>query len=374
MEQSFIHGPLSHPFVRRILLAVIYFITASASYSGYFSKWQFVDGNPRLSVPVMLDGTASRPFVYRQLLPAVANGIERALPGGVKGRINALLFDDNPRHHPITTVYPNARDALNPRYALRYYLIYGMSFVALFLAMFALRAVCIDMQGDTIAATLAPVAFAMILPLTMTQGGFFYDMPELLFMALVIWLAARGRVYWLFAVVAFATINKESFLFFVITLFPFLRTRFSLNRTIAIEGALLGVAAVVNAAIKFKYAHNNGGMVEIWLMDNLRFFARPSSYLRFEYNYGILMTMGFNLFNIALVAVLAKAAWSRLTPPVRQHLKIACAINVPLFLAFCYHDELRNLSMLNVGFVLILCANIAAELGRNYGGQAPVRS
>jgi hypothetical protein len=51
-------------------------------------------------------------------------------------------------------------------------LIYGLSFAALLLAMFALRAVRIAMQTNHIAATLAPVAFAAILPIILTEGGY----------------------------------------------------------------------------------------------------------------------------------------------------------------------------------------------------------
>ena len=364
------HEPLSRPLVRWVLLAVIYFLAASASFSGFFAKWQFNDDYPAFSLPALLDGTAKRPFVYRQLLPAVANGIDRALPSSVKDRVNALLFDSNPRHHPITTIYPNARDALNPTYALRYYLVYCMALIALFLAMFALRAVCLEMQADTVAATLAPLAFAAILPLTMTEGGFFYDMPEVLFMALAVWLAARAKVLWLIVLTALATLNKESYLFFTLTLFPFLRMKLSMKHTIVIEGVLLAVAATVNALVKFKYAHNPGGMMEVWLLDNLRYFAHPSTYVRFQFDYGSLTPLGFNIFNIAVVAVLVKAAWKQLALPVRQHLKIACVINLPLFIAFCYHDELRNLSMLYVGLVLILCTDIAITLRRKYSEQA----
>ena len=369
MEHALIHDPLSRPVIRWILLAVIYFLAASASFSGYFAKWQFNDGNQNFSLPALLDGTGKRPFVYRQLLPAVANGIERALPSAVKNRADALLFDGKPMHHPITAIYPNARGALSPNYALRYYLVYGMSLLALFLAMFALRAVCLVFQGDTVAATLAPVAFAAIFPLTLTEGGYFYDMPELLFMALGVWLAARSKVLWLIVLTTLATLNKESFLFFTLTLFPFIRMKLSMKSSIIIEGVLLAVAATVNAFVKLKYAHNPGGMVEVWLLDNLRFYASPSTYFRFEYNYGALTTKGFNVFNIAIVFVLVKAAWRHLALPVQQHLKIACAINLPLFVVFCYLDELRNLSMLNVGLVLILCIDIAITLRRKYSGR-----
>lgn len=368
--------PLSRPAIRWLLLVVLYLLVAAASFSGYFSKWQFRDLEPKFALPGILDGTAQRPFVYRQLLPAIANGVERALPAWAVERLQTRLADvDNLYHHnPIAFFNPNATDVRNPQYALRYYAVYALSFTTLLLAIFVLRAVCIDMQANRIAANLAPLAFAAILPLTMTEGGYYYDLPELLFMALAAWLAARGQVLWLIVMTALATLNKESFLFFVLTLFPFLRNRLSVRTTVSVQLLLLVVAGVVNGVVKLKYTHNPGGMVEFHLMDNIRFLTRPWNYVRFEYNYGVMTTKGFNLINLFVVAVLVRAAWSKLSPVVRQHLKIATLINVPLYLALGFEDELRNFSMLYVGFVVILCVNIATCLDSSYqerAGQQP---
>src|SRR6185437_4946793 len=138
-EEAMLNDPLSSSAIRRMLLVAVYFLAAAASFSGYFSKWHFRDDMPAASLPKMLDGTADRPYVYRQLLPAIANGIERALPVQLKQRADALLLDDNPSHHPISRMYSNTPDSRDPRYALRYYLIYAMSFASLLLALFALR-------------------------------------------------------------------------------------------------------------------------------------------------------------------------------------------------------------------------------------------
>lgn len=170
--------PVLRRGVRWMLLVVMYYVVAAASYNGYFTKWQFRDQTPEFALPAMLDGTIDRPFVYRQLLPMLANGVERAMSEKLKTKVDALLMDDNRTHHPITWFYPSAVDARNPQYALRYYLIFGMSFTALFLAMFAMRAVCMTLQADRTASTLAPMALAAIFPLILTDGAYFYDFPN----------------------------------------------------------------------------------------------------------------------------------------------------------------------------------------------------
>ncbi|MFM0052844.1 hypothetical protein [Caballeronia grimmiae] len=354
--------PVLRRGVRWMLLVVMYYVVAAASYNGYFTKWQFRDQTPQWALPAMLDGTIERPFVYRQLLPAIANSVERAMPRTLKERITSVLMDDNRTHHPITWFYPNAVDAHNPQYALRYYLIFGMSFTALFLALFAMRAVCMTFQMNPTASTLAPMALAAIFPLILTDGAYFYDFPELLFMNLAVWLAARGRALWLIPLTVIATFNKESFLFFTLTLFPFLQARYSLGKVLTLQAVMLAIAGAINFVIKLKYAGNGGGIVAFNLYENLNFLVHPLSYLRFEYNYGVVMAKGFNIITIAIAAILLRSGWSKLPLALRRHVQIAIAINVPLFMAFGFHDELRNLSMLIVGVLMIFCVNIALVL------------
>ncbi|WP_028209544.1 hypothetical protein [Paraburkholderia mimosarum] len=368
--------PLSRYGIRQILLVVVYFLVASASFNGFFLKWHLRDGIevPALSLPKMLDGTAARPYVYRRLLPYVANGVDRVLPAGVKQRIDAFLLDDRPLHHPIALYYADTPDSRDPRYALRYYLVYAMTFSALLLAMLVLRGVCLDLGANRVSATLAPLAFALILPLLMTEGGYFYDMAELLFMGLAVRFALRAQIISLALLTALATFNKESFLFFLLTLYPFLRLAFTTRQTIGLQGVLLGIAAIINVMVKAQYASNAGSAVEVHLIENLLFLAHPLSYLRFEYNYGVLTTKGFNIINLVLMSIMVRSTWSRLALVVRQSLLIGVAINVPLFLAFSFLDELRAFSLLYVGFVMILCEVIGvciegADQAQEEGGD-----
>src|SRR5262249_26524312 len=86
------------------------------------------------------------------------------------------------------------------------------------------------------------------------------------------------------------------------------------------------------------------------------------TYLRFEANYGVLTTKGFNIVGILIALLLVRSGWSRLPQTVRRHLLIALVVNVPLFLLFGFHDELRNLSMLTPGVLMIVAANISLWL------------
>ncbi|MDR5759100.1 hypothetical protein [Caballeronia sp. LZ035] len=344
-----------------ILLVFIYYIAAASSFGGFMLKWQFSEGT-RYTLPMMLDGTADRPFVYRQLLPMVANEVGALIPERVQASFLNKLAEDPPVSNPIHRYFPNASDAANPRYALRYFVVYALSFVSMFMAMFLVRAVCLEMKFDKTAATLTPLVIALIFPLIQTEGGYFYDMPELMFMALGTLLAARGKTVMLAIVTIVATLNKESYLLFLLTLMPLMMTRFSIKRTALTTGGLLVLAALVNMAIKHKYALNDGGVIEFQLSSHLQYLLNPRNYLRTEINYGMLTTKGFNLLNLLLFALVFKSGWQGLPRHARQQGLIGIVLTVPLFIAFCYRDELRNLSFMWMTFSLVVCATISVAL------------
>jgi hypothetical protein len=53
-------------------------------------------------------------------------------------------------------------------------------------------------------------------------------------------------------------------------------------------------------------------------------------------------------------ATLMMYGWKVTPNYIRQHLALAAAINIPLFLMFCAAGEMRNLSMLYVGTVALM--------------------
>jgi hypothetical protein len=344
--------------VRGAVLLSLYVLVAAASFCGFFAKYAFRDDSVHDSMVRMLDGTADRPYVYRQLVPYAANLAEKALPSSVAGRVVGHLQQDFPKHNWLVNTYARATDAAKPAYALRYYIAYCLAFAALLAGMLMLRAVCLDLTGHAAAASLAPLAFALAMP-----AGNFWDFPELFFMALAVWLAARGEIVWLVLLTPLATLNKESFMFFAVCLYPFLRERLSLRHAVAVVGACVVAAGTVNVVMKLHYAGNPGDIAQFNLVTNLRFLADPRNYLLSDWTYGILMPKGFNILILFVLFTIVRVGWKRLPDAARQHALIACALNVPLYLLFGWGDEVRALSMLDVTAVLLLCEGIAAYVG-----------
>jgi hypothetical protein len=347
-------------WLRWLSLAVLYFIVAAAAHAGIFAKWAFRDHDAdtsRLSLIRILDGTADRPFVYRQLLPMIANGLDEIVPERLK-RAAARL--DSGQH--LGSQFSHATDSANPVYEFRYDVVYSLTFMSLFLSLFFLRAVCLRLMANRIGATLAPPAFALFLPLLMTGGGYFYDLPELLLFAAAAWACVYRCAYLLPALTLLGTLNKESFLLFVPTLFPLLRMAYAPRWSTLM---LLGCATLsgsLGLLVKWVYRLSPGMAMENHLRENFFYYLNPRSYLGFELNYGILSPEGISLISVALVLTVFLLGWRGMPASARQSLKIAAVINAPFFLVFCSGGELRNLSLCYVGFVCLICSALNSSL------------
>jgi hypothetical protein len=338
------------------LLVLIYFIVASASFQGYFSKWSF-RVEPIFSIDRMLDGTANRPYVYRQLIPQIANAIDQVTPKTIKEKI-ASKFS-----FIIENTYASVKlETFKPQYMFRCFIVYTISSASLLISMFLLRAICIEVSKSNISGTIAPICFALCFPLILTQGGYFYDFGELLFFSASFLLALRNRFIWILPITPFAVLNKESFLFFLFTLIPLIKPLTSRYRLVLFTIASVFLAAVVNFVVKSVYANNEGAALEFHLQDNIRFYLNPLDYLfSHESGYGTILPKGFSIIILLSIFIIVSKSWQFLERPIKQHTLVALAINIPLFILFCYRDELRNLSMLFIAFTIMIAVYVKSS-------------
>ncbi|MCY1548064.1 hypothetical protein D9M68_841520 [compost metagenome] len=130
----------------------------------------------------------------------------------------------------------------------------------------------------------------------------------------------------------------------------------------------------VYLALRLRYAGNPGSTVDYQLWDSLRYYAAPGNWLRTESTYGVLLPRGFGLASMLACAGIAAIGWARLPQAMRQHARLALAINLPLFLMFCSPGEMRNLSMLYPSLLGLLAMAMtvwmhAAAPGRGDGAH-----
>ncbi|MEN4920053.1 hypothetical protein ABE485_15375 [Achromobacter spanius] len=351
---------------RWFLLLCAYIVVAAAVMNGFYTKWRLNDGHPALGLAQMVDGTAHRPYVYRQFVPALANGIQALLPQATVQRLSERLSE--PRRvnsrSGLAMRYP-ASEALSPAVTLRYHLVYYLTFLALLAALFVMRRVCRQAGADAAASAVAPAALALMLPFFLTEGGYFYDFVELLFMMGAVLLAMGAsretplRVAALLALAGLATWNKEAFFFFTPALYPLLRRNLPRVQAAGLVALLLFVCGCVYLALRMRFAGNPGSTVDYQLWDNLRFYVDPGNWLRTESTYGILLPRGFGLVGALAFVGIAVNGWARLPPALRRHAQLALAINLPLFVLFCSPGEMRNLSMLYPALLCLLTLSLA---------------
>lgn len=331
------------------VLTVIYALVSAAAFHGYYTKWKMSDDAPHQSLVSTLDGTAERPYVFRQLLPQMANAVQAVLPETVRQAIEARLQSaESGLKSPIGS------DARREGYVLRYRIVYYATFLSLFAALFVLRSICLTAGLGPVSSTIAPALFALMVPILQTRGGFFYDLPEILAFALGARFALSGRVWALLLLAAPAAANKEAFLFYCLSLLPLLRQRLSLRDSLLTTAAAVIISGLCYLSIKSAYAGNPGSDAIFQLGKNLLFYLNPLNLFRVDQTYGVPLFKGYGIVVLGWFGILMAYGWKMVPGYIHRHLAIAAAINVPLFLLLCAAGEMRNLSMLYVGTVVLI--------------------
>lgn len=337
-------------YINSVFLLTLYFLVAAAAFTGFASKWGFRDGNPRFALGKILDGSADKPFVYRRLLPEIANIVEGSTPPKIVNTIAENYYFGPFRYYSKSSILKNVTND----YKFKWILIYWMSFGCLFASLFLIRSILLTVGVGNSVAILAPCVFCLCIPIIQTVGGYYYDFSELMFMSLAFFAAIQNRLLLLLPIVVLATLNKESFLFYLPTLYPFLHISNSKLKNWLYFTFIISVSASVSFWIKSLYANNAGSVAEFHFYENLRNYLNPLTYLQFDDSYGLITPRGLNILNLILILFLVKTAWKHFDEKVKKHCYVALFINLPLFLVFCFTNEIRNLSFLYIPLVFLI--------------------
>jgi len=321
----------------------------------------------------ILDGTAWRPYIYRKLLPDLANFADHVAPPRLKQRFYELETNTD---DPLIYAISGSPTVQNQAYAFRYFALYVFTFLGALVAVYSMFLLLREVGIGAAGANFAPVVVLLLLPYVMTEGGYYYDFPELALMALAAFVILRFGGWWALPVVALGEWNKESFLFFVFTLYPFLRSRYSRAKSWLAMGTMCLVCGAIYLCFRAEFAHNPGGTVEVWWMDQIKSFIHPGHFLTaWEETYGIPAPKIYSLFPLV---VLVWACWygRRFLPVVmRRHAKFALAVNLPLYFILAFPGEMRDLSILYVSFLAIVACLIDEwSGGRSDTGTSSVPS
>lgn len=343
---------------------VLFFAVASASFNGFYTQCHFHElgvsgGGDIMSFERMVDGTANRPYIYRQMLPSIANWLAAATPESLQ---NSLYLHEGKTPRAYVDAIALSPAAQNQTYFFRYSVVYVIAYLFAVVAVYGMYLVCKELDFPETVAVLAPVSVMLLVPYFMMSSrnsGYFYDYPELAFLSLAVWVALRFDWWWLIPVAALGTWNKESFLFVMPALYPFIRRRASLRGALIAVAVLSAVCLAVYFPERIHFAHNPGGTVEVQWRDQLASFFNLGYFIfATQQTYGIRLIKVYSLLPMALLVWTVWRAWPALPHEVRRHAQIAAAINIPLYLLFCSPGELRDLSLLYVVLLLVLAANL----------------
>jgi len=106
----------------------------------------------------------------------------------------------------------------------------------------------------------------------------------------------------------------------------------------------------------------------MWQFDkNINFWLSPESYFLWHDFYApmILFPRGFNFILLAILSGLLFWQWGKKPFFTKGLFIVAMLINIPLFILFCWQDEIRNLSFLFLPmYLLIVHTLLTPEFGR----------
>lgn len=346
--------------VEALVCFVVLLLAAAASFNGFYDKWGFRDGVYRFSAEKMFAGDAQRPFVYRQLNVRIADTLAEATPDRLKPSLQRVLTVKTGE----SRMGPDRVLTADPDWFLKYTALYYLTFLQWLIALLVMTALCMR-YSSAYAAVSAVVVFALLFPVLLSQGGFFYDFPEIMFFAIAAYVASRGWLPLLAISALLAVFNKETIVFFLPTLLAFLLPRYGFWKSTLILGGLSIATAATYLWIAHNYADNPGGSVEFHLFRNIRFYGNPLNLFAIEETYGLPLFRAYSIVGVAFLCLVGIAGWIAAPKIIRLHVLLALLVNLPLFAVLAYRAELRNLSLTFVGWTIMLACAIEAWTSRS---------
>jgi len=333
-----------------------------ASFQGFYQKWQFretvtVTGveDAKFALSNQLNATASRPYVFRFLLPYICNKVNDRLPPETGSR---LLHQKNTNAPTFLMLMFDSPLARTPSFTVRYLVMYGLDLSFAWMATFFLFQVGLSL-GHTSSHSLLGTAFLMLLlPFLETVGGYYYDYPELAFFALAFLIILRFSIWWIFPLAVLATLNKETFFFFIPTLYPLVKQRIEKNTAIFRISSSCILSGGTYIAISHYFRMNPGGSTEWHLPEQLYYFSHFFSIKTRENTYGIMQNQFILFLIFCFIVLIVATGIRRINSPLKAHAIIAIIINLPLYFFLCAPGELRNFSLCYLSFFSLLLACI----------------
>lgn len=350
-------------WIKKLMLIFLILTVSAAGFCGFFVKWALRDDAETFGFTAMIENTAKRPFIHRQLVPVIAKSIVEVIPEKTKEKLSANLLEKKHIEKRF------AQAIIPPKYVLEYYLTVAICFLSFFAAIWILRGLLIEVLQDEVAGTLGAMLFALIFPYFEVLGGYYYDILEILFMFLAAKFALRGKFIALLILAPIATWNKESFFFFLATLYPLTRLNFDAKKSAAITLASIFFSGLAYLYVREMFINNPGDAADGRFFEHMEFLFDISTYFLTDSIYGVPLPSRMFFLHIIYVLFIAKSSWKNLNDGWKNHAKIALIINGVLYFLYVVPGELRDLSMLYISLIILTSYFIRDIFLKKYGKE-----
>lgn len=354
------------------VLSLAFALLSSSVIDAFLKKWCGTAFNAE--IPYSFEKTLAyevpRPYAYRVLVPWLVNTTSELLPPRfilsppaelLRRGVELYIGEEQAKTVPVD---------LQVKFIIA---VFGM-FIFLFATLWLYRSLAVWVLNiNQVNADLATVLFGLFLPLSFRGGGgFIYDFSELFFSAAYIGSLVSGRYALAGMILSAALVNKESNLLLMVYLAAhLLASGTSPKRKGYVFLAHLTSAAIPYFLIKVAMEHKAGGTVEFYLLWNIDYWTNISSFFGFMTTnlQLVVFPKPANVLFLGLFVWLVTYRWKYKPVFVRMALLSQGFVCLALLVVFCWHDEIRNLSL---AFPAIFLA-VTHSIVENYGnGVTPV--
>ncbi len=226
----------------------------------------------RSTVPNMVNGTAYKPYVYRVLIPFIANQINSSIPEQTRNTI-ALVTENNTVLKPI---FSDRKWAIG--YASEYYVVLLLMYASLWGFVFSFKYLFRGLF-KTSERFLDAVSVLTILCLSCLYWPYTYIYDFTTLFLFTLGLATMIRCAWRSYLLIFvlACLNKETTILLtcIFAIHFFKHHKLNLSTYIYLLFIQIAMFVSIKIFIDMLFIHNPGGLVEFWLPRNINLLLRP---------------------------------------------------------------------------------------------------
>lgn len=159
-----------------------------------------------------------------------------------------------------------------------YYFVTGATFLLVYAMLVGTLARELAGLPPRWSAAAAALSLATLPPFFVGSFGYIYDLPQLAFAALLVWLMARERDIAYLAVFALGCLNKETTVFFALLYGYYHWNARGRARVIAMMALQVVIAVVIYGALQYVFAANGGMAIEHYWIPQFNHLVAPNDW------------------------------------------------------------------------------------------------